>query len=139
MLRCALLAFSIIVAATVACGQEHAPTLEQCRADRDLWIYQIPKGPTAEYEEVRNSMADINSDSLRARQVEMMICMTAIDPMPDTRVDLTSVTCENFYPALTAHLEKLTAQQKWQKYMLLRLVYAEEIEERLMALVKAKK
>jgi hypothetical protein len=35
--------------------------------------------------------------------------------------------------------EKLLDRDKWDEYMLLRLVYAEEMEERLMALLKSKK
>lgn len=138
MSRVVILALSSLVAAG-AWAQEHAPTLEQCHADRDLWIYQLPKGPNAAYEEVRKSLADITSDALRARQVEMMICMTAIDPMPDDRTDWTSVNGENFSATVLAHQQRLLDKLKWDKYVLLRLAFAEEIEERLMAILKSKK
>jgi hypothetical protein len=133
-----ILALSSLFAVIGARAQEHAPTLDQCRADRDLWIYQLPKGPNA-HEELRKSLAGINSDALWARQVEMTNCMTAIDPMPDEHTDWTSVTRENFAAAVLAHQQRLLDREKWEKYMLLRLVYAEEMEERLMALLKSKK
>jgi hypothetical protein len=126
----------IFVAAAYA--QEHAPTLDQCRADRDLWIYQLPKGSTA-HEELRKTLAGMNSDALLARQVEITNCMTAIDPMPNMKTDWASVTQENFSATVLAHQQKLLDREKWDEYMLLRLVYAEEIEERLMALLKSKK
>jgi hypothetical protein len=134
--RVVILVLSIFVAGANA--QEHAPTLDQCRADRDLWMYQLPKGSTA-HEELRKTLAGIYSDALLARQVEMTNCMTAIDPMPDEHTDWTSVTRENFSATVLTHQEKLLDREKWEKYMLLRLVYAEEMEERLMALLKSKK
>lgn len=120
-----------------AWGQEHAPTLDQCRADRDLWIYQLKSSSTGR-EELRKSLADINSNLLWARQVEMMNCMTAIDPMPSETTDWASVTRENFSDTVLANQRQILDRDKWDKYMLLRLVYAEEIEERLMALLKTK-
>jgi len=65
--------------------------------------------------------------------------MTAIDPMPNMKTDWASVTQENFSATVLAHQQKLLDREKWDEYMLLRLVYAEEIEERLMALLKSKK
>ena len=70
----------------------------------------------------------------------MMICMTAIDPMPDDRTDWTSVNGgENFSATVLAHQQRLFDKLKWDKYVLLRLAFAEEIEERLMAILKSKR
>jgi hypothetical protein len=121
-----------------ATAQEHAPTLDQCRADRDLWTYQIPKGSTA-HKELREHLAGINSHDLYSRQIEITNCMTAIDPMPDIKTDWTSVNPENFSATVVAHQQQLLNREKWDMYMLLRLVYAEEMEERLMALLESKK
>jgi hypothetical protein len=126
--------FGIIV--TGAHAQEHAPTLDQCRADRDLWIYQIKN---SSHEEHRKSLADIKSDLLFSRQIEMTNCMTAIDPKPDTKTDWLSVNQENFTATVLANEKRVLEKEKWEGYLLLRLVYAEEIEERLMEVLKSKK
>jgi hypothetical protein len=118
-------------------AEDHAPTLDQCRADRDLWIYQI-KGSSG-HEESRKSLANINSDALFARQVEMTNCMTAIDPMPHEHTDWASVNRDNFAATVVENERRLLAKEKWEGYMMLRLVYAEEMEERLLALLKSKK
>jgi hypothetical protein len=138
MSRIVILALSGLFVAMGARTQEHAPTLDQCRADRDLWMYQLPKGSTA-HKELREYLAGINSDALFARQVEMTNCMTAIDPMPDEHTDWASVNRENFAATVLAHQQRLMDRDKWEKYLLLRMVYAEEIEERLMAILKSKK
>ncbi len=136
MNRVVILALSSIFVAG-AWAQEHAPTLEQCHADRDLWMHQAPKGLTNK--ELREYLAGISSEALWARQVEMQDCMTAIDPMPEIKTDWTSVNRENFTDTVLAHQQQLLAREKWDHYLLLRLVYAEEIEERLMAILKSKR
>jgi hypothetical protein len=133
-----ILALSSLFAVVGVGAQEHAPTLDQCRADRDLWVYQLPKGLNA-HEELRKSLAGINSDALWARQVEMTNCMTAIDPMPDDHTDWAAVNGENFAAIVLTHQQRLLDREKWEKYLIVRLIYAEELEERLMALLKSKK
>lgn len=132
-----ILALSNIFVGTGACAQEHAPTFDQCRADRDLWRYQLKN--SGGHEELRKSLAGINSDALFARQVEMTNRMMAIDPMPDEHTDWASVNRENFSAIVLAHQQQLLNREKWDMYMLLRLMYAEEMEERLIALLKSKK
>jgi hypothetical protein len=122
-------------------AQGHAPTLEQCRADRDLWMFQIPKGSFAltAHKELREYLTGFNSDTLLARQVEMTNCMMAIDPMPVESANWASANSNNLTATLLAHEQHVLDRDKWERYVLLRLVYAEEIEERLIAIHKSKK
>jgi hypothetical protein len=121
MSRVVIFALSSFFAVIGVCAQEHAPTLDQCHADRDLWMYQIPKDSTG-HEGLRKSFAGINSNALLARQVELTNCMTAIDPMPDVdHTDWGSVNRENFSATVLAHEQHLLDRENWDKSLLSKL------------------
>jgi len=119
---------SVLVSTTNAQQQQeqHAPTVQQCRADRDLWASELKDKHT------------ISSHNLGFRQHEMLICMMIIDPPPEIpRAPEGSGSLEEAQRVLSDYIvaqEKYElAVSKWQEYMAVRLACAEELENRLIA------
>jgi hypothetical protein len=76
LLTIALLNFAFC-AATAAQEIKHAPTLESCTADINLWTSQIPAWPKPTYEQVRAGTKDLTSKELDNRTTYMVECGSA--------------------------------------------------------------
>jgi hypothetical protein len=68
---------------------EHAPTLESCAADVNLWTSQIPGWPNPSAEQLRQGTKDVTVQRLRGRTVSLFDCSSAYpalirNPAPGT-------------------------------------------------------
>ena len=75
------LGITISLAGSMASSQqaqvEHAPTVEQCRADRDLWSYEL--FTNASENELHARLSHIPFNTLEIRAHELNVCEVAID------------------------------------------------------------
>jgi hypothetical protein len=69
----------LIFAFSAATAQEikHAPTLESCTADINLWTSQFPAWPNPPYEKIRAATKDLTSKELNDRTNYMFECGSA--------------------------------------------------------------
>jgi hypothetical protein len=108
--------------------EQHAPTAEQCRADRDLWMSEMKDASAKDA---------LSSHTLGNRQREMTVCMTVIDPKPSEppSYDLVEARALTLSKWVVAQTEYRLALSKWHNYIVLRLVFAEELENRLIEFI----
>lgn len=89
----AILILATAIPATAQQASDHAPTTDQCRADRSLWWSQLFGGeavgsltPSSVSEaQVAANLTRIPYRTLASREDEMSVCMATIDLRPTFR------------------------------------------------------
>jgi hypothetical protein len=91
---------------------EHAPTVDQCRADAKLWTYELLHTPN---KDASRDRANLPFNTLAMREHEMAVCMEAVDPMAEN----------------PANDQMMTDMTRNHQYLTLRAAYAEEMGKRM--------
>jgi hypothetical protein len=106
-----LISASMLLAICAATGSQevkHAPTLQSCVADLNLWTSQIPGWPNPNPEQVREGTKGLTVQEMRGRVLSLNYCTSA-------------------YPALNR-----SKSDELSSSLSLFIVYDNEIQERLM-------
>ena len=110
-----LAALTLILAAFITPAPQevkHAPTLQSCTADLNLWTAQIPGWPTPSTEQIREGMKSLTVKEMREREVYVGDCASA-------------------YPEI-----KRAKNNEVSTSLYLIMVYDIEIEERLFGFLR---